>query len=177
MVHSVEKMAPILNVVCLIVIFCVTFSHSKPRITPRIYGGHLAEAHQFPFIASVQVKNRHNVFVHVCGGTILSNSMVLTAAHCTQSKGRNAEIYRVFVGGNEKFDGQEFGVNRFIPHPFYISTFLKNDLMFIELKTPIEFSKFIQPIPLNRNYIKDGDRVLVIGNGKSNVGNFIILRL
>lgn len=162
-------MASIRNVVSLIVILCVSTTFSKPRITPRIFGGNLAETHQFPFITSIQVKNRFDVLIHVCGGSIVSSKLVLTAAHCTESKGPITELYRVFIGSNQKSEGQEFKVKRFRPHPFYNTLFLKNDLMFIELMETIEFSSAIQPIPLNREIIGEGVRVFTLGWGQSNV--------
>lgn len=162
-------MARIFNILCFITILCVTHTFSKPQITPRIYGGHRAEMYRFPFIASIQVRNRYNVLVHVCGGSIVSSKLILTAAHCTASKGLNPELYRVFVGSNEKFNGQELRVKEFLVHPIYISAFLKNDLMFIELTASIEFSATVQPIPLHREVIGDGVRVVTAGWGKSNV--------
>lgn len=167
-------MASIHSVVCLIVVLSVTDTFSKPQIQPRIYGGHLAEMHQFPFITSIQVKNCWDILVHVCGGSIVSSKLVLTAAHCTKSKGLHAELYRVFFGANEKSEGKEFAVKRFFVHPSYNSLLLKNDLMFIELTESIKFSSIVQPIPLNREMIGDGVRVLTAGWGRSNVRKFII---
>jgi secreted trypsin-like serine protease len=50
--------------------------------TPLIIGGELAAEGEFPFIVSVQVDVLINTFRHTCGGTILSDKYVLTAAHC-----------------------------------------------------------------------------------------------
>lgn len=166
-------MTSIRCILCLIVILCVTDTFSKPRFTPRIYGGHLTETHQIPFITSIQVKNRWNFLVHVCGGSIVSSKLVLTAAHCTESKSLNAELYRVFFGANEKSEGHEFKVERFLVHPLYNSLLLKNDLMFIKLKESIKFSSTVQPIASHRELIGNGVRVLTAGWGKSNVRKFI----
>lgn len=50
--------------------------------TPWIIGGEPAAEGEFPFLVSVQVDVLINTFRHTCGGTILSDKYVLTAAHC-----------------------------------------------------------------------------------------------
>ena len=44
--------------------------------TGRIYGGHLVEK-QYPYQVSVQYEGTHR-----CGGSIISEEWILTAAHC-----------------------------------------------------------------------------------------------
>lgn len=155
-----------IRLACLIVVICIS---SKEQIGAQIYGGTSANEQQFPFIASVQVKNRHGLLVHVCGGSILTPRLILTAVHCTESKGLHVELYRVYVGANGKSNGREFEVKLFIPHPFYNSRFLKSDLMFIELTKHMKFSSAIQPVQPNREFIKDGVGVVTAGWGNSNV--------
>lgn len=45
--------------------------------------------------------------------------------------------------------------------------------MFIKVTTSIEFSESVQPIPLYRETIGEGVRVLAAGYGKSNVRKFV----
>lgn len=152
-----------------VVILCVSGTFPKPQITPRIYGGRLAKPYQFPFIASIRAKDRSELFGHVCGGTILSSKLVLTAAHCTKSNGQDVKEYRVFIGAYGRFDGHEHEIKRFIPHHSNNPLFLKNDLMFIELVKPIKFSYSIRPIELHREKIAEGVPVLSSGWGQTDV--------
>lgn len=49
----------------------------------RIAYGYDASPGQFPFMASVQVKDTPSAdWRHACGGTLVAKNMVLTAAHC-----------------------------------------------------------------------------------------------
>lgn len=57
-------------------------SHTPSRISVaqprgRILGGQEAMAHARPYMASVQVNG-----THVCGGTLVDEQWVLSAAHC-----------------------------------------------------------------------------------------------
>lgn len=55
--------------------------HVKPVRKRRIIGGEDAVAHSYPFLASVRVLF-NNGSEHHCGGTLITDSHVLTAAHC-----------------------------------------------------------------------------------------------
>lgn len=43
----------------------------------RIVGGENADIADYPYQVSIMIEN-----YHACGGSILSNSFILTAAHC-----------------------------------------------------------------------------------------------
>ena len=51
------------------------------RENGRLIGANITEPHEFPFVVSFQ---RRNVlgFTHTCGGVIISENWVLTAAQC-----------------------------------------------------------------------------------------------
>lgn len=57
--------------------------NGKYQLIPenKIVGGTEVDPNSFPFMISLQRKFL-NKFVHACGGTILSQSTILTAAHC-----------------------------------------------------------------------------------------------
>lgn len=61
----------------------------------KILGGSLTEMYEFPWLARLQylhLKNKSAVFG--CSGTLISNQVVLTAAHCiTYMQTQNLTIY------------------------------------------------------------------------------------
>lgn len=70
----------------LIVVLLVAFSTQFPsenafKIKPRIVHGDLATERQFPFYAYLNIKTNQDIFG--CGGALLNEEFILTAAHCT----------------------------------------------------------------------------------------------
>ncbi|NXC37311.1 FA10 factor, partial [Campylorhamphus procurvoides] len=78
-----------------------------------------------------------------CGGTVLNEKFILTAAHCmNQSK----EI-KVVVGevDREKKEQSEsmHTVDKMFVHPKYVVATYDNDIALIKLKEPITFSEYV----------------------------------
>lgn len=56
-----------------------TCLHPAAQPRGRILGGREAQSHQRPYMASVQVNG-----THVCGGFLVAEQWVLSAAHCLE---------------------------------------------------------------------------------------------
>ncbi|CAG0912668.1 unnamed protein product [Notodromas monacha] len=106
----------------------------------KIVGGELAEPGQFPYQVSFQVN--YFGYSHICGGSILDETTVITAGHCCDA-GFNADEMRVVLGehdlnddeGNEQF----VDVRQYILHEDYSSFDLTNDICLLKLAGSIEF--------------------------------------
>lgn len=61
---------------------------------------------------------------------------------------------------------QEHYISSTIQHPKYNPVTLENDLAILRLKTPIEFSEYVQSIPLDSSYINENEDVVVTGWGR-----------
>lgn len=111
----------------------------------RIANGHTAGANQFPHQVSVMTPSAGGDFA-ICGGSIISNNWVLTAAHCTQGGQVNLRF-----GSLSLWNG---GVSqtsfRWIKHPQYDYLTMNFDISLIRIPTALVITNAIQPIRLPR---------------------------
>ncbi|KRF97666.1 uncharacterized protein Dwil_GK27879 [Drosophila willistoni] len=112
----------------------------------RIVNGQQAGEGQFPYIVALSIQRK--VKFNYCGGSIIANDWILTAAHCTQ----NAQRVIIYYGSIEKSKAQvvvEVQARSIIQHPKYDRTDLTNDISLIHSKW-IDFNDRIQRIALPR---------------------------
>lgn len=71
----------------------------QPNLTlPRIVGGQRADISIVPWQVSLQQRTFSSIGLHICGGSIISEKWVLTAAHCVS--GTNPTELQVVCGVN-----------------------------------------------------------------------------
>lgn len=126
------------SILFLISCDCIEFSQFK------IVGGYLDRIEQVPFTVSL---NRPN-FGHFCGGSLISNRWIATAAHCVNNA--NAADITVRAGStNKNKDGQLRNVKQIIVHEQYTPTISYDyDVALLELTEPFQFSNKISTIKL-----------------------------
>lgn len=163
-----------LRQVLIAIALVLTTTFGLQLTTDRIFGGEEAEPGQFPHQVSLRLQ-RNDTFRHICGGSIISNRFILTAAHCYPQIFPNISDYRVVVGAhkNNGNDGQAYDVRRFVRHEQYNGTLHIHDIGLIEVNTTIQFSQGVAPIPLRRTFVDGVVRAITSGWGRTNVSQFI----
>ncbi|XP_055850336.1 uncharacterized protein LOC129914911 [Episyrphus balteatus] len=144
-------------------------------ISNRIYGGKVTKFDEYPWMAMIEyyidgISNEHH-----CGGSLINNRYVLTAAHCISSIPETWQLSRVRLGEwntstdiDCEADARSFEdcadlhvdvpIEKLIPHEKYVNSLksphekygktLINDIALIRLSRKVDFSDFIQPIYL-----------------------------
>ncbi|XP_017782137.1 PREDICTED: chymotrypsin-1-like [Nicrophorus vespilloides] len=126
----------------------------------RIVGGSKAPAGAFPY----QISLRGIFGGHSCGGSIINDQWILTAAHCVQ--GSSPSSLNVVVGSNQlNAGGEKYKVSKVIYHENYDSSAIKNDVAVLKLEKPLTFSKTVQPIPLASSSIGANEDCVLSGWG------------
>lgn len=111
-------------------------------IQTRIIGGNIAKEGQFPYQASIRLKDKHQ-----CGGSIFNEKYILTAAHCLF--GFNKTDFSVTVGSIYLSKGYStHNVTKIILHPRYHPLRMTNDIALMEVENGFTYNEVIQPIKL-----------------------------
>ncbi|CAF4836578.1 unnamed protein product [Pieris macdunnoughi] len=137
-------------------------------LDPRVVGGEDAAEGSAPFIASLRrirhVQGRTET-MHFCGGTILTQKWILSAAHCTYRV--PAHSIQVRVGTNKRTSGgNSYDVVSIVIHENYTANTSKNDISLLKIFGSIKFDTNIQPIKLPTSNIGPGVMCKLTGWGK-----------
>merc|ERR1712236_159811 len=133
-------------------------------IEGRIVGGHEAQEHQWPWQVALFIDD-----AWFCGGSLISDSYVLTAAHCVDG----ASYFDIMAGAhNVRASSEPHRVEitsyNGWTHPQWNSNDLSNDIALIELPSPIQFNDYILPacLPLKGDTADPGEVATATGWGK-----------
>lgn len=132
------------------------------RPEARIVGGTDAPEGWAPYQVSIM-----NTFgEHVCGGSIIAEHWILTAAHCLDWP---IQYLKIVTGTNDYTKpGAEHLVDAAKKHSGHDNPIYHNDIALIHTATPIVFNERTQPAKLaSEQSLKSGDKVTLTGWGSN----------
>ncbi|XP_023311632.1 trypsin-3 [Anoplophora glabripennis] len=127
----------------------------------RIVGGVTTTIEKHPWQVSLQVFGNH-----ICGGSIISSGLILTAAHCVTEL--IVTVYYVVPGVTDLRQAeQKYQVEEAIMHDDYDSVTYDYDIALLKLQENLTFSNTIQAISLPNELftIPDGTSLVASGWG------------
>ncbi|XP_069688638.1 phenoloxidase-activating factor 3-like [Periplaneta americana] len=138
-------------------------------LTNRIVGGQSALPGEFPWLALLQY-NVSGELEFLCGGSLITDMYVLTAAHCLAPTMNDSSTQLVAVRLGEydlrreedcpqnssktnrcSLRSRDYAVSEIVLHPRYNQQDriqFKNDIALIRLKTRVELSEYVSPVCL-----------------------------
>ncbi|XP_075232442.1 transmembrane protease serine 2-like [Lycorma delicatula] len=139
---------------------------------PKIIGGEIAKYGEFPYFVSVQriiIKYSIRSF-HVCGGSILTEHVILTARHCCVPSDFKRSVH-IIKAGIINLNDNEPNINvvrKCITHPDYDNGTFENDIAVLLPKWPIDFTRRnIPPALYSSKPIEKDRRFSIMGLGQT----------
>lgn len=145
-------------------------------LNQKIVNGQIADPYSIPYQAALLSKfddSQSSGQSILCGGALISEKKVVTAAHCVEGAKRTV----VVLGAHDLFSKDNIDVVKYIVnassikvHPGFNIRIAHLDLAVIHLPEPVSLSKAIQTIKLPSGYLSDesfaGEIGTVSGFGK-----------
>uniref|UniRef100_A0A182FSI6 Uncharacterized protein n=1 Tax=Anopheles albimanus TaxID=7167 RepID=A0A182FSI6_ANOAL len=148
--------------------------HCGIQLTDRVVGGQPTKIDEFPWTALIEFQKADGRFGFHCGGSLINQRYIVTAAHCINAIPRSWKPNRIRLGewdlGSNSDCLDDFcapapvdlEIEKIIVHPGYDSRDKANlnDIALIRFKRDVQYSDVIRPICLplstsvrNRNYV------------------------
>jgi len=142
----------------------------------RIMGGKTTDVNEYPWQVSFSLLEKNHYEGHLCGGSLINDQWILSAAHCFEDYPRNIpRIWRVVLGDHDlsrTYDAEhvDFRISHIINHPNYDTHNINFDFALVRLEKKVSFSSHIRPIclPKNDRYTYEGKAAIASGWGRMN---------
>ncbi|HAS3630772.1 TPA: trypsin-like serine protease [Vibrio cholerae] len=144
--------------------FQFSASGTESGVSSRIIGGEQAPAGEWPYMVALTTRDKSFVW---CGGSLLNERNVLTAAHCVDKK--DPSTMDVIVGAYDMDNisaAERIRVKQIYVHQDYAYASGGNDIAVLELESAPRLTQFTSiATAADFNRINNGDLLTVIGFG------------
>ncbi|KAI5632501.1 trypsin domain-containing protein [Phthorimaea operculella] len=129
----------------------------------KIVGGNFTTIAAFPHSVAMFV---HPIESHYCGGSVLNQKIILTAAHCTPGRLKKGSILYIMAGDESilKMDTLR-QVKHFTRHKDYDKETVANDISLLYLLEDLELGPRIQRVSIRSEFPLDVQTAQVAGWG------------
>lgn len=163
------KSLTLFAILAVIVGSSVSFQLEENVDEARIIGGTTASPSQFPYQVSVRSR-KGTKFVHRCGGSIISNRWIVSAAQCTQGWFSKPASLVITAGAHHiQNDGQTYRLQRIVNNPTFSRLTLRGDISLLQTTTAITFGPAVRAIPIRRQVVGAGASSTLTGWGRTSV--------
>jgi secreted trypsin-like serine protease len=147
----------IANIYLLAILLISINNIFSQEITQQIFGGQNTNISNVPYQVSLEITGENCLNIdHGCGGSILNNRWIVTAAHCVDQSVLPSHIV-VHAGStiaSANTVGQRIMVDQIILHPNWSPFGLDfitvgNDIALLHLSTPLCFNENVMPISID----------------------------
>ncbi|KAH8317311.1 hypothetical protein KR074_008834 [Drosophila pseudoananassae] len=154
-----------------------TTNATTSQMEPKIVGGSSVSISSFPYTVSIRLTATDRKSYgsgHLCGGVVISQRLVATAAHCTYNsntkKYRTAGEYFLVMGSTylktRTSNTLEYYVQQLVIHPSYNHDSLTNDIALMFINGYIPWNSYeVKALPLNSAALVAGTQCYISGWG------------